>query len=262
MDVLPPWFTNLFSIMLGLVVGSFLNVVIVRLPRSESIIRPRSACPHCHKLIRWWENIPILSFILLGGKCHDCKKPISIRYPIIEALTALLFVTAKIRFGWTLSLVIRDWPFMALIISIAFIDLEHRIIPDILSVGGLILGICISLIFPDLGILKAASGAALGFGSFYFLAWAYQRYTGRMGLGGGDVKLLAMLGAFIGPEGVLATILIGSVSGSVVGVVWALTLQRKNVMKFSIPFGPFLIVGALYYYLLGDILWFRYMIPT
>jgi leader peptidase (prepilin peptidase) / N-methyltransferase len=261
MDSLSITTTYILSILMGLVVGSFLNVVIVRLPKGQSIISPGSRCPHCRKSLSWWENIPLVSFIFLLGKCRHCEAPISLRYPVIEALCAVLFLAVRIHKGWSPQLFFREWPFVALLVSIAFIDLKHRIIPDALSLGGLILGISTCMADSGIGFKSAVFGAVLGFASFYLLAWAYIKRTGRSGLGGGDIKLLSMIGAFLGPSGVFATIFIGSITGSIVGTVWALSAGKKSIMKFSIPFGPFLILGAMYYYLLGDKLWFQFMIP-
>jgi leader peptidase (prepilin peptidase)/N-methyltransferase len=266
----PAWFTNLFTVCLGLVVGSFLNVVIVRLPRGESIVRPRSRCPGCGSAIRWYDNIPVASWLALRGRCRACRRPIPVRYPVVELATALLFLATRLRFGWSWLLPVRDWPFVSALVAISFIDLEHRIIPDVLSLGGLALGLLTAWFVPGFGLLPAFSGAAIGFGGFYAFAWLYQAITKRSGLGGGDVKLLAMLGAFLGPGGVFASVLISSVFGSVVGITWALLQRRAKVdegapkgtlLHVAIPYGPFLVVGGLYYYLLGDWIWLRFTTP-
>jgi leader peptidase (prepilin peptidase)/N-methyltransferase len=145
--------------------------------------------------------------------------------------------------------------------AITFIDLDHRIIPDSMSLGGLALGLVTAWMVEDPGWQGSLIGAIFGFSVFYGLAWAYQKWAGRSGLGGGDIKLLAMVGSFIGPAGVFATIFISSIFGSLVGIGWALLSGKKEVMKMAIPFGPFLVFGALYYYLLGDTLWFQFMTP-
>jgi leader peptidase (prepilin peptidase)/N-methyltransferase len=260
--MLPLWFTNLLSISVGLVVGSFLNVVVARLPHGKSVVRPRSSCPQCGFSIAFYDNVPVLSYLALRGRCRGCKAPISVRYPIIELITALLFLASAVRFGFTWVLVVRDWPFLALLVAITFIDLEHRIIPNELSLGGLALGLATSWADPTLGVLSSVIGAAVGFGVFYALAWTYQALAKKSGLGGGDIKLLAMLGAFIGPLGVFTTILISSVVGSLIGLTWAWVSQRRNIMGTSIPYGPFLVIGALYYYLLGDLVWLPFTSPT
>jgi leader peptidase (prepilin peptidase)/N-methyltransferase len=255
-----PWI-EVFSTLMGLIVGSFLNVVVARLPGGKSLVQPGSHCPKCRKKVAWHDNIPVLSFLFLAGKCRHCHKKISVRYPIIEVLTGVLFLASAMRFGLSWSLVLRDWPFLGILVAITFIDLEHRIIPDPLSLGGTALGLATCWMASQVGWVQSFVGAGFGFAAFYFLAWVYQRFSGRVGLGGGDIKLLAMIGAFLGPAGVFATVFISSIFGSLVGIVWALYTKKKDVMKMSIPYGPFLVVGALYYYLLGDILWFQFMTP-
>jgi leader peptidase (prepilin peptidase)/N-methyltransferase len=255
------WLRLAVSVALGLCVGSFLNVVILRVPKGRSIIRPFSHCQSCKKAIRWSDNLPVLSYFLLGGRCRHCRKKISIQYPIIEALTALLFAADTVRFpnASLAQLLIRDWPFLATLVAITFIDLRHRIIPDVLSLGGLVWGMGTYWLVPNWSWKQTVLGAFLGFALFYSLAWFYLRVRRRVGLGGGDVKLLAMLGAYIGPSGVLATICFSSILGSVVGLAWAKFLNRKRVLEFAIPFGPFLVVGALFYYFLGDFIWYLYL---
>lgn len=253
-------FTHWMSGIFGLIVGSFVNVVVARLPQGESVIRPRSRCPSCRSPIAAYDNIPLLSYLLLRGKCRNCQAAISARYPLIELMTALLFLAAEIRWGWSPLLWIRDWPFIAILVAITFIDLDHRLIPDPLSLGGLVLGILTCWLNPAhaeaIGWLSSLSGAALGFGVFFLLAWVYEKLSGRAGLGGGDVKLLAMLGAFLGPGGVWMTILLSSVLGSVIGISWAWFEKKsadpQDFMKVAIPYGPFLVIGGLYYYFLGD----------
>ncbi|MGK5087773.1 prepilin peptidase [Bdellovibrionota bacterium FG-2] len=270
--LIPQPLITLFIIACGLTLGSFLNVVVARLPHKKSIVRPGSHCPHCQAVVRWYDNIPVLSYLLLRGRCRACKAEISIRYPVIELLTALLFVAVYVRFGFGPWLFFRDWPFVMILVAVTFIDLEHRLIPDVLSLGGLVLGLLTCWMVPSVGWVSSISGAALGFGVFYAFAWIYERLTGRSGLGGGDIKFLAMLGAFIGPEGVFHAILISSVLGSVIGLGWGVFLRFRykraenspnlpNLMKLSIPYGPFLVLGGLYYYLLGDLIWFRFTTP-
>lgn len=286
---------NFAIVVFGLMLGSFLNVVIIRLPQGASISYPASHCPSCKTPIRWWDNLPLLSYLALRGKCRACHTKISIRYPLVEFLTALVFIAAKLRFGLSWEFLIRDIPFLSILIAVTFIDLEHRIIPDELSLGGmgwgLLSSICFAvfpLAFPGSGVgtsigwLGSVIGAFVGFGCFYGLAWIYLRLTGRFGLGGGDIKLLGMIGAFLGLRGVFTTVLVSSVIGSFVGISWAL-LQRRlkksneapspaepnseaespadSLMLVSIPYGPFLVVGGLWHYFLSDLLWFQFMNP-
>lgn len=268
---LPFGLLAIYVTVFGLLVGSFLNVVVARLPAGESLVNPRSRCPGCKKPIAWYDNLPVLSWIFLRGRCRGCKTSISIRYPVIEMLTALLFLAswllARQNADVTWVLFVRDWPLLAMLVAITFIDLEHRIIPNELSFGGLVLGLATGWAVPDLGWQLSIGGAVLGFGFFWALAAGYEKITGRMGLGGGDIKLLAMLGAFFGPIGVFTTILISSVIGSLVGITWGLIQNRTGsgesspLMRVSIPFGPFLVLGALYYYLLGELLWLPFTRP-
>jgi leader peptidase (prepilin peptidase)/N-methyltransferase len=261
---IPEWFVNLFVVIFGLLIGSFLNVVIARLPERKSLTFPGSRCPKCGYSLRWYDNIPVLSYLILRGKCRSCRDPITVRYPVVELLTGLLFLAVKIRFGFSLLLIIRDLPFVAILVAITFIDLETRLIPDPLSLGGLGLGLATAAFTPGLGIVSSLSGAALGFGLFYAIAWYSHWRTGRAGMGGGDIKFLAMLGSFLGPIGVLTTIFVSSVLGTILGLSYAWISRKQSggegsLMKVSLPYGPFLVVGALYTYLLGDLVWSPFM---
>lgn len=276
----------LFVMVFGLLIGSFLNVVIARLPHGKSLVHPGSACPHCSVPIRWFDNIPVVSWLLLRGKCRSCRAPISVRYPMVELITAFLFVACWMRFGWGMALWLRDWPLVAALVAVSFIDLDLRIIPDEISLGGLIWGLLTAFLDPRLDWSGAITGAFAGFGIFYGFAWLYWFITRRSGLGGGDIKLLAMLGAFVGVQGVLITILVSSVLGSVFGITSALWERRAarfrvpetqdssavdsgrpwgdesqdSVLKTAIPYGPFLVLGAIFHHLLGDAPWFPFTI--
>jgi leader peptidase (prepilin peptidase)/N-methyltransferase len=250
----------LIALLAGLMVGSFLNVVILRLPRDESVVTPRSRCPHCSSPIAWYDNIPVFSFLVLRGRCRHCQTSISLRYPLVELLCATLFVAVAHKFPVDGLIPLREWPFVAILLAITFIDLDHRIIPDELSLGGLILGLASSFWVPGLGLVSSLIGATLGYGVFFLMSWIYFRWKGKIGLGGGDVKLLAMIGAFLGPQAVIQVVMLSSLLGSVVGLSYATWLHRRgaadSVMAVAIPFGPFLVVAALYFYLLGDVLGF------
>ena len=249
-----------FAFVLGLLIGSFLNVVIARLPAGRSIVSPGSACPHCQAPIRWYDNVPVLAWVIwLRGRCRSCRSPISPRYPFVELLTAVLFALMAAKFGFSWRLWFRDLPFASLAVAITFIDLDHRIIPDRLSLSGIGWG----LLTAGLASMwtESVAGAVIGFVGFYSLSWFFYRLTGRIGLGGGDVKLLAMIGAFLGPSGVLTTVVVSSIAGSVIGISWGLLTRQERLMRVAIPYGPFLILGALADYLLRDLLWLPFTNP-
>jgi len=233
---------------IGLFIGSFLNVCIHRIPRGESIVFPSSSCPGCGARIRPWDNVPILSYLILWGKCRSCKGKISIRYPLVEALSALLALAMLYRFGLNASFAVY-YVWTCALLVITFIDLDHQIIPDSLSIGGIVAGLALVWWMP-VSYLDALIGLGLGAGLLIAVIYGYFFLTGKHGMGGGDVKLLGMIGVFTGWQGVLFTIFTGSLVGSLVGIPWAL-LQRKN-MQTAIPFGPFLALGAFIYVLFGE----------
>jgi leader peptidase (prepilin peptidase)/N-methyltransferase len=235
----------------GACVGSFLNVLIHRLPREESIVRPGSHCPACGRPIRPWENIPLASYILLGGRCRGCGGRISLRYPSVEALTAAGFVLLAWADGPGM-LLLRDAAFFSLLVPIAFIDIDHRIIPDELSLGGLAAGLLFSLL-PGGDWMGSVLGGIVGGGILFGTAFAYEKITGREGMGGGDIKLIAMIGAFLGWKGALLTIFCGSLLGTAGGLL----AMRKGEegLKTAIPFGPYLCAAALIARFLGGVFW-------
>lgn len=254
---------QIFFFLLGSAIGSFLNVCIHRIPREKSIVNPPSACPQCGKAIRFFDNIPIVSYILLRGKCRDCETTISVRYPLVELLTAVLFVILYRRLGVTFELFVF-LVFVSLLIAISFIDLDFQIIPDVLSIGGVVVGFLLSLgrplfrnIDPKFGMLDSLYGIALGGGLLFAIAWLYQFFTKREGMGGGDIKLLGMIGAFCGIKGVVFSLVSGSVIGTIVGI--PLMIAKGRDTKYAIPFGPFLSLGALVYVFMGNTL-IRYTI--
>ena len=240
----------------GLVIGSFLNVCIHRLPRGLSVIRPRSRCPGCSKPIPAGDNIPILSFLLLKGRCRACHAFISRRYPLVEAATAVLFLGAWSRFEWSSAFVICCL-FLALILTLTVIDLYHRILPDVLTVGGLAAGILLSPL-QDPGFFRwetgpaslpawdhlgfSLLGAGLGGGFLWLVAALYRRFSGVDGMGFGDVKMTAMLGAFLGWRCALLSVFVGSVIGAAAGSIYMRT--RSKGRSYPLPFGTFLGVAS------------------
>jgi leader peptidase (prepilin peptidase) / N-methyltransferase len=241
----------LFSFVLGAVIGSFLNVCICRLPAGESIAYPASRCPHCQAAIRWYQNIPILSYLLLWGRCANCRCGISSRYPLVEALTGALFVLIFLSFGvqWATPVY---WLFAAALVVVTFIDLDHQIIPDVISLPGIPIGFLAVFGVPWISWSDSLLGILAGGGSLFLVAASYQLLTKKEGMGGGDIKLLAMIGAFLGWQAVLPVIFISSFIGSLVGV--PLMLIKKADRRLAIPFGPFLALGALVYLLWGRML--------
>ncbi len=234
--------------LLGLAVGSFLNVCVHRLPRGESLVRPASRCPHCGYELRWYDNIPVLSYLWLGGRCRQCRDRIALRYPALELVTLVLFLVHGAIFGWTGLLVVRLLFACALIVLFA-IDLEHHLLPDVITLPGIVVGLVCSVVFSP-GIVDAAIGVVIGGGVLWLIGEAYFRYSGQEGMGGGDVKMLAMIGAFLGWKLVLVTLVLSSVAGSVIGL--AVIAMKRGGMKYALPYGTFLALGALAASLAGE----------
>ncbi len=237
----------------GLCIGSFLNVCIFRIPESLSIIKPRSSCPKCKTPIKSYDNIPVLSYIFLRGKCRTCKIPISPRYPLTEFFTGMMWVFTYMKFGFSIEFFIYVI-FISVLIVITFIDLDHQIIPDIISLPGIPIFFIAALIIPSASLLDAfitsIVGILAGGGSLLFVAWSYELITKNEGMGGGDIKLLAMIGALIGIKGVLFTIFASSAIGTIIGL--CVMVATRNNMKLAIPFGPFLATGAVLYLFFGQ----------
>lgn len=233
----------------GLVLGSFLNVCIRRIPAGESIVRPGSHCPSCKAPVRPYDNVPVVSYLLLRGRCRSCGERISSRYPAVELLTGAAMVALVSHFGWTPVLPVYA-AFVAALIVITFIDLDHQIIPDVISLPGIVVGLLCAAagLGPSLG--ASVAGLLLGGGFLYLVAAGYELLTGREGMGGGDIKLLAMIGAFVGWNGVLTTLLIASFSGALAGGV--MIAVRRGDSRSPIPFGPFLGAGAVFSLFAGD----------
>ena len=232
----------------GLAIGSFLNVVIHRLPREQSVVSPGSRCPACGYALRAADNIPVLSYLLLRGRCRKCGTRISARYPIVEAITAVVFVLHYVALGWTPLLAVRLL-FAAAMIALFVIDLEHRLLPDRITLPGIVIGLAASLALPP-GIIDALIGSIAGGGILWLIGEAYYRYSGEEGMGGGDVKMLAMVGAFLGWQLVILTLVLSSVTGSIIGL--SVIVLRRGDMKYALPYGTFLAVAALAASLYGE----------
>jgi leader peptidase (prepilin peptidase)/N-methyltransferase len=260
-----PWPLVAFTFAFGATVGSFLNVCIHRIPADESVVRPRSRCPGCRTPITWYDNVPIVSWLLLRARCRRCGERIAARYPLVEAIAGLLAVVALVRLGPTAHGV-AAFAFTAALLLITFIDLDHLFIPDEVSLPGIVIGLGVALLPGGVTIADAFGGVLLGGGGLWALAATYERLTGIEGMGFGDVKLLAMIGAFVGWQGIPIVLLIASVTGTAAGLLVIFSRRGRRglgrvhrrfgpraVLPYfrrlgrttEIPFGPFLALGAV-----------------
>jgi leader peptidase (prepilin peptidase) / N-methyltransferase len=239
-DLLPLPVQIGFAAAFGAVAGSFLNVLIYRLPLGRSVVWPSSACPHCGRELSWYENIPVASFVALGARCRTCRARISIRYPFVEALTAAMFAAAWWHYGPGALLASRLVFGCALVVLFA-IDLEHHLLPNAITLPGIVAGLAFS-VFTEPGWQASLLGAVAGGGALYGIAEAYYRVRHEEGLGMGDVKMLAMIGAFLGWKLALVTLMMASLAGTVVGL--GLIVSKRGGMKYALPFGTFLALGA------------------
>ncbi|MGD8256878.1 MAG: prepilin peptidase [Desulfobacterales bacterium] len=250
-----PYIMEFFAFVFGLCIGSFLNVCIYRLPVSKSIVHPGSMCPSCATPIKFYDNMPIISYLLLQGKCRQCKTKIPLRYPIIELLGGLFALGSYLKFGPSLDAIIY-FAFIASLLVVTFIDLDHRIIPDRITLPGIPVCLAASLVLSNITFLDSLLGIIAGGGSLLLVAWTYNLITKKEGMGGGDIKLLAMIGAIIGWKGVLFTIFTSSLVGTLTGL--AVMAQTRKGMKLAVPFGPFLSIGSIAYIFFGPqlIIWY------
>jgi leader peptidase (prepilin peptidase)/N-methyltransferase len=271
---IPPVLSYIFTGALGAVIGSFLNVVIHRLPREDSIVFPNSRCPTCGAAIAFYDNVPVLSYIFLAGRCRSCRASISARYPAVELLTALLFVAVVWRNGLSLGLPF-DLIFVAALVALIFIDAEHMILPNAINYPGIVLSIVARLTIPylsgaahfdDLGplmqgpmadlpvwaasLLGAILGALVGGGSLWLMGWIWEKLRGVEAMGLGDVKMMFMVGAYLGWRLTILTIFMGVLSGSIIGILMMLRQQQRN-LQMLLPFGVFLGIGAIAALLFG-----------
>ena len=246
-----------FSFGLGACIASFLNVVIWRVPRGESIVSPPSHCPKCGAPIRWWQNIPILSWLALGGKCANCRAAISPRYILIELLGGVLFLATflhMLKFGLPLHFLVVYWIWIALMIVGSFIDFDHQLLPDFVTVGGMALGLVANAydsfffwgkIYWENYLLYCVGGLALGFGLLWLIRFLGTKAFKREAMGMGDVFLMGAVGALFGPVAVLFTLMTSAVAGSIVGIGMILLSKAKLGKFVAIPFGPYICLGCL-----------------
>lgn len=242
----------IFAFVFGMTIGSFLNVCIYRLPLKRSIVTPPSACPSCGYRIKFYDNIPVLSYLMLWGRCRKCGTHISLIYPAVELATGLISMALLVKY----NILNANLPeffiyliFISALICIGFIDLEHQIIPDVISIPGIIAGLFFSLVINHIPWMDSVIGILAGGGILYLVAVLFELIMKKEGMGGGDIKLLAMIGAFLGWKSIPFVILTSSLTGSIIGGV-ALTMSKKGI-RAKIPFGPFLALGAILYVFFG-----------
>jgi leader peptidase (prepilin peptidase)/N-methyltransferase len=252
------------AFVMGLLIGSFLNVCVFRLPRDLSVVNPaRSFCPGCERTIAWFDNIPLVSYALLKGRCRYCKEWIPVRYPLVELATGVAFAVCAARFGLHAPGV-KYAIFAAIMIDLIATDLEERILPDEFTLGGTLVGLVIAAFVPMpielahlilplahvhlgpvwLSVIESGTAAAFGSGAIWFVAWAYQKMRHREGLGLGDVKMIAMIGSFLGLEAALVTLMVASLLGAVIGFAYIL-IKKKDAATYELPFGSFLGLAAV-----------------
>lgn len=239
-----------YTILIGLAIGSFANVLIYRLPRDKNVVLSRSACPTCGTMLKWYHNIPLISYVALRGKCGFCKAPISFRYPLVETVNALLYTYFLWRFSMTIEFLVFCYLGTVLLV-VFFIDLDFQIIPDLLTYSGIILGLLISLLPGGITILSSALGLLVGGGALYLIALLGDALFKKESMGGGDIKLAAMLGAFLGWQKVLLIFLSSAVIGLVISLV-IMAFSSKLRQERVIPFGPFIALAAVVAMLYGD----------
>ena len=236
--------------LLGLAVGSFLNVCIWRIPRKESLNWPASHCTACSRSLAWYENVPVFSWLVLRGRCRTCGEPIGVMYPAVEFVTGAVFVAGYAIYGLTPMLAARLLFACAMIVLFA-IDFRHYILPNVITLPGIAIGLALSFVLPEPGWRDALIGLAAGGGLLFAIAESYYRLRGVEGLGMGDIKMLSMIGAFLGWKLMLVTLVLASFAGSIVGVAM---MARGRGTKYALPFGTFLAVGALVAAVVGDAL--------
>ncbi|MFP4347851.1 MAG: prepilin peptidase [Thermodesulfobacteriota bacterium] len=253
---LHPLIVLIFIFFFGLCIGSFLNVCIYRIPISKSIVHPPSACPRCGYEIRYYDNIPVFSYLLLGGRCRQCRVHIPVRYPLIEILSGLAALGVYYKFGFTPQAPVY-YVFIAVLLVITFIDIDYRIIPNIISLPGIPIFFLASFLTPAVTFTESLLGILVGGGSLFLVAWGYTLITKKEGMGGGDIKLLAMIGALLGWKGVFFTIFVSSAVGTLVGL--GVMIYTRSNMKLAVPYGPFLSIGAVTYIFFGPALIYWYL---
>lgn len=246
------WIMWVSIFMLGLVIGSFLAVCIHRIPQGRSVVTPRSACPACGTQIAWYDNVPLLSFLWLRGQCRACRRGIPLRYPLIEMVNGLGYLLVVWKFGMTWETLVYAG-LMSVFLVVTWIDWDHQIIPDVITLPGIILGFVCASFLLSTGWMNSLIGILVGGGVLLALAWASPFLFGKEGMGGGDIKFLAMVGAFLGWKAALLALMLASIVGAVIGV--GLLLTKVMERGQYIPFGPYLALGSVIAMLWGPEIW-------
>ena len=246
----------------GLLFGSFANVLIWRIPRGESWAMSRSRCPNCSQQIAWYDNIPLVAYALLRGKCRQCHSPIAWRYPLVEVLMGAGFAGLYWHLGWSWTL-LEDLVFLFGLVTVSFIDFDHMILPDVFTLSGIVIGLIGAWLNPEREFMPSLIGVVVGGGALWLVAYLYYVLRNQEGMGGGDIKLLAWIGAVLGWKAIPFVVLVSSIVGSVVGLIIA--IRTKGGLGASIPFGPYLALGAIILLLGGNHLadwYFQLFLPT
>lgn len=249
LNLLPTFVQYGFFFILGSILGSFGNVLIYRMPKEESVVLPGSKCVSCKSPIQWFDNIPILSWIFLKGRCRSCGTKISIRYPLVESLTGILFLLSFHFIGYKWFLIEILWfQFAAIVCS--FIDFDQMILPDEFTLSGIVIGLVGAALNPERGFVEAILGVLFGGGFLWMMAYVYFLFTKNEGMGGGDIKLLAWIGALVGWKAIPFIIMVSAIFGSIIGIVIA--FKSDDGIKTAIPFGPYLVLGSVLYVFGGE----------
>jgi leader peptidase (prepilin peptidase) / N-methyltransferase len=250
---LPDSWIWIYAALLGAAIGSFLNVCVYRWPADQSVLRPRSRCPGCEQPVRWYDNIPIVSYLVLRGRCRHCSTAISAQYPAVELITCLIWLGAAVRFGATIE-ALHSALFLTILLGIALTDAKEMVIPDQFSLGGTAIGLLLAAVPGGMSLVAALVGAAAGYAGFWLIKLGAERALKKPALGVGDIHMMAMVGAFTGVEGVFITMLAGSVAGLLIGVPFMWARGKLSVLGTYLPLGVFLAIGAAGAHFYGDVL--------
>ncbi len=255
---LPDIWIWIYAAFLGAAVGSFLNVCVYRWPAEQSVLRPRSRCPGCGQAIAWYDNIPIFGYLLLRGRCRNCGTTISAQYPAVELVTLFIWLGAALRFGASIE-ALHSAAFLTILLGIALTDAKEMVIPDQFSLGGLVIGILLAAVPGGIPLTDKVIGAIVGYAGFWLIKLGAEKLLKKPALGVGDIHMMAMVGAFLGPDGVFITMLLGSLAGLLIGVPFVWARGQLALLGTYLPLGVFLAMGAMVAHIWGDLLMRLYL---